>query len=90
MVKLLGGVSMLESSDTPADFIYSPFCNRGVVYISATGAEAYKKDLPNAKAQFLDTGHFAIETHVVEIAAAMKDFVAAIGGPTSLLRSGWQ
>ena len=23
------------------------------------GAEAYRKDLPNAKVQFLDTGHFA-------------------------------
>jgi pimeloyl-ACP methyl ester carboxylesterase len=39
------------------------------------GAEAYKKDLPNAKVQFLDTGHFATETHVVEIAAAMKEFL---------------
>ena len=39
------------------------------------GAEAFKKDLPNAKVQFLDTGHFAIETHVVEIAAAMKEFL---------------
>jgi pimeloyl-ACP methyl ester carboxylesterase len=43
------------------------------------GAEAFRKDLPNAKVQFLDTGHFAIETHVVEIAAAMKDFLAANG-----------
>jgi pimeloyl-ACP methyl ester carboxylesterase len=41
------------------------------------GAEAFRKDLPNAQVQFLDTGHFAIETHVVEIAAAMKDFLAA-------------
>jgi pimeloyl-ACP methyl ester carboxylesterase len=41
------------------------------------GAEAFRKDLPNAKVQFLDTGHFAIETHVVEIAAAMKEFLAA-------------
>ena len=41
------------------------------------GAEAFKKDLPHAKVQFLDTGHFALETHVVEIAAAMKDFLAA-------------
>jgi len=41
------------------------------------GAEAFRKDLPDAKVQFLDTGHFAIETHVVEIAAAMKDFLAA-------------
>src|SRR5262245_31042422 len=43
------------------------------------GAEAFRKDLPNAKVQFLDTGHFAIETHVVEIAAVMKDFLAANG-----------
>jgi pimeloyl-ACP methyl ester carboxylesterase len=40
------------------------------------GAEAYKKDLPNAKVQFLDTGHFATETHVVEIADAMREFLA--------------
>jgi pimeloyl-ACP methyl ester carboxylesterase len=39
------------------------------------GAEAYKKDLPNAKVQFLDTGHFATETHVVEIVAAIKKFL---------------
>jgi pimeloyl-ACP methyl ester carboxylesterase len=39
------------------------------------GAEAFRKDLPDAKVQFLDTGHFAIETHVIEIAAAMKDFL---------------
>ena len=39
------------------------------------GAEAYRKDLPNAKVQLLDTGHFATETHVVEIAAAMREFL---------------
>ena len=43
------------------------------------GAEAFQKDLPDAKVQFLDTGHFAIETHAVEIAAAMKAFLAANG-----------
>jgi len=43
------------------------------------GAEAFRKDLPNAKVQFLDTGHFATETHVVEIAAAMKDSFATSG-----------
>jgi pimeloyl-ACP methyl ester carboxylesterase len=41
------------------------------------GATAFKKDLPHAQVQFLDTGHFAIETHVEEIAAAMKEFFAA-------------
>jgi pimeloyl-ACP methyl ester carboxylesterase len=44
-----------------------------------TGAKAFRKDLPNAEVQFLDTGHFAIETHVVEITAAMKSFFAANG-----------
>jgi pimeloyl-ACP methyl ester carboxylesterase len=43
------------------------------------GAEAFRKDIPGAKVQFLDTGHFAIETHVVEIASAMKDFFEANG-----------
>ena len=43
------------------------------------GAEAFRKDLPNARVQFLDTGHFATETHVVEIAAAMREFLAASG-----------
>jgi pimeloyl-ACP methyl ester carboxylesterase len=43
------------------------------------GAEAFRKDLPNAQVQFLDTGHFAIETHVIEIAAAMKEFLDAKG-----------
>jgi pimeloyl-ACP methyl ester carboxylesterase len=43
------------------------------------GAEAFRKDLPSAKVQFLDTGHFALETHVVEIASAMKQFFEANG-----------
>ena len=43
------------------------------------GAEAFRKDLPNAKVQFLDTGHFALETHVIEIASAMKEFLHANG-----------
>jgi pimeloyl-ACP methyl ester carboxylesterase len=43
------------------------------------GAEAYRKDIPNARIQFLDTGHFATETHSVEIAAAIKEFLGANG-----------
>ncbi|HXY31982.1 MAG TPA: alpha/beta hydrolase [Gemmatimonadaceae bacterium] len=41
------------------------------------GAEAFRRDIPNARIQFLDTGHFALETHVVEIADAMIDFLGA-------------
>ena len=39
------------------------------------GAEAYKRDIPNATVQFLDTGHFALETHVDEIAAAVRELL---------------
>jgi pimeloyl-ACP methyl ester carboxylesterase len=44
------------------------------------GAEAFQKDIRNARVEFLDTGHFALETHVSEIAAAMREFLAANGG----------
>jgi pimeloyl-ACP methyl ester carboxylesterase len=40
-----------------------------------SGAEAYRKDIPSAKVQFLETGHFAIETHIEEISSAMKVFL---------------
>src|SRR5262245_16758120 len=40
------------------------------------GAEAFRRDNPNAEVQFFDTGHFALETHVTEIAAAIHAFLA--------------
>jgi pimeloyl-ACP methyl ester carboxylesterase len=40
------------------------------------GADAFPRDNPNATVQFLDTGHFALETHINEIAAAMRQFLA--------------
>ena len=43
------------------------------------GAEAYRRDIPDARVQFLDTGHFALETHVEEIAAAMREFLGQPG-----------
>src|SRR5271168_1805234 len=43
------------------------------------GAEAFRNDLPNARVEFLDTGHFALETHAAEIAAAMKEFLVGAG-----------
>ena len=39
------------------------------------GAEAFKRDIPNATVRFFDTGHFALETHAPEIAAAIRDFL---------------
>jgi pimeloyl-ACP methyl ester carboxylesterase len=40
------------------------------------GAEAFKRDIPNAVVRFFDTGHFALETHAAEIAAAIRGFLA--------------
>jgi pimeloyl-ACP methyl ester carboxylesterase len=39
------------------------------------GAEAFKRDIPDAQVRFFDTGHFALETHSEEIAAAIRDFL---------------
>jgi pimeloyl-ACP methyl ester carboxylesterase len=39
------------------------------------GAEAFKRDNPNAEVHFYDTGHFALETHYQEIARAIRDFL---------------
>jgi pimeloyl-ACP methyl ester carboxylesterase len=39
------------------------------------GAEAFKRDIPGADVRLLDTGHFALETHATEIAAAIRDFL---------------
>lgn len=51
---------------------YDPF------FIPA-GAEAYRRDNPNATVKFLATGHFALETHVEEIAGAMHEFLGRVG-----------
>ncbi len=39
------------------------------------GAEAFKNDLPNAIIKFVDSGHFALESHHKEIAEAIKNFL---------------
>jgi len=39
------------------------------------GAEAFKRDVPNAVVRFFDTGHFALETHAAEIATAIREVV---------------
>jgi pimeloyl-ACP methyl ester carboxylesterase len=40
------------------------------------GAEAFKRDIPNADVRFFDTGHFALETHCDEIASAIRAFLS--------------
>jgi pimeloyl-ACP methyl ester carboxylesterase len=45
-------------------------------YFIPAGAEAFRRDIPGATVQFLDTGHFALETHLEDIVAAMRQFLA--------------
>jgi pimeloyl-ACP methyl ester carboxylesterase len=39
------------------------------------GAQAFKRDIPNAEVHFYDTGHFALETHYREIADTVREFL---------------
>lgn len=39
------------------------------------GANAFKRDNPDAEVRFFDTGHFALETHAGEIAVVIRDFL---------------
>ena len=40
------------------------------------GAEAFKRDIPDAVVRFFDTGHFALETHAREISTTIREFLA--------------
>ena len=42
------------------------------------GAEAFKRDNPEAEVHFFPTGHFALETHCQEIAIAIHDFLGRV------------
>lgn len=42
------------------------------------GAEAYKRDLPDAEVHLLEAGHFALETHADKIAALIRDFLGRV------------
>ncbi|VUD66752.1 Fluoroacetate dehalogenase [Thalassocella blandensis] len=39
------------------------------------GAEAWKRDIPDADVRFYDTGHFALETHAEEIIPVVRRFL---------------
>ncbi|WP_440135437.1 alpha/beta fold hydrolase [Chitinophaga sancti] len=47
-------------------------------YFLPPGAEAYKKDNPNARVKFYDTGHFALETHGKEIGKDIFEFLESL------------
>jgi pimeloyl-ACP methyl ester carboxylesterase len=45
-------------------------------FFTPAGAEAFRRDVPDAEVRFVDSGHFALETHAREIGAAVRDFLA--------------
>jgi pimeloyl-ACP methyl ester carboxylesterase len=49
------------------------------------GAEAFKRDVPNAEVRLIDAGHFALEAHAPEIAALIEDFLARCLKPEAAL-----
>jgi len=46
-------------------------------FFTVAGAQAYRRDLPNAELHLLDAGHFALETNGPEIAADIRRFLPA-------------
>ncbi|GKQ36065.1 alpha/beta fold hydrolase [Streptomyces sp. A012304] len=44
-------------------------------FFTSPGARAYLRDVPKAELHLLDTGHFALETHLPEIAPLIADFL---------------
>ena len=49
----------------------------GDPFFLPAGAEAFKRDISNAEVRFFPTGHFALDTHCDEIAAAIRSFLAS-------------
>lgn len=52
-------------------------------FFSVAGAEAYRRDLPEAAFNLLDAGHFALEDHAAEIAGLIGRFFAERVGPAA-------
>jgi pimeloyl-ACP methyl ester carboxylesterase len=48
------------------------------LYFIPPGAEAFRRDNPTATVEFVDSGHFALETHLEDIAVAMRKFLARL------------
>lgn len=42
------------------------------------GARAFTRDLPDARVELLDGGHFLLESHLDEVAASMNDFLEEV------------
>ena len=50
------------------------FWGQGDIFFTQAGGEAYLRDLPDATIVRLDSGHFAVEDHLTEIATQIGEF----------------
>ncbi|CAA9245220.1 MAG: alpha/beta hydrolase fold [uncultured Blastococcus sp.] len=50
------------------------FWGQGDIFFTPAGGEAYLRDLPDATIVRLDSGHFAVEDHLTEIATQIGEF----------------
>lgn len=64
--------ALLREKQTPVLAVWG---KKDEIFVAA-GAEAFKRDLPNAEIHMLDTGHFALETHLNEMVGLIKPFLA--------------
>jgi pimeloyl-ACP methyl ester carboxylesterase len=49
---------------------------KGDPFFGPTGALAFRKDVPDAETHLFDTGHFALETDGLQIAALIRNFLS--------------
>ena len=51
---------------------------RNDMFFLPSGAEAFRRDLPDATIEFVEAGHFALETHAAEIGARIDAFLSKL------------
>lgn len=61
----------LRSVDIPVLVIWG----KNDYIFSVAGAEAYKRDAKESRIRYFDSGHFALEDHVDEIAKEIKSYL---------------
>jgi pimeloyl-ACP methyl ester carboxylesterase len=63
--------SYFRSSQVPLLAVWG----KNDVFFVPAGAEAFKRDLPNAEIKLIDAGHFAVESDTILIAEEIKEFL---------------
>lgn len=64
--------ALLREKQTPTLVVWG---KKDEIFVAA-GGEAFKRDLSKAEIHMLDTGHFALETHLDEMLALIRPFLA--------------